>query len=93
MYCDELHPKTMYFCLTGTHFCLTHTHFCLTRRKVLLATETQHKTENIDDIYFQTCFQALVPDVQNRQLNENILFYMKKIHLKTGNPGEDFIGA
>ena len=76
LYCDELHPKTVYFGLTRTHFGLTRTHFGLTRthfgltckhfgltrthfglthRKVLLAVETQHKTKNIDDIYFQTC--------------------------------------
>ena len=82
MLCDELHPKTVYFCQTCTHFCQTCTHFCwtythfcqththfgltsthfgltcthfgLTRRKVLLATETQHETENIDEICFQT---------------------------------------
>ena len=43
LYCDELHPKTVYFCLTRTDFGLT-------PRKVLLATQTQHKTWNIDDI-------------------------------------------
>ena len=51
----------MYFCLTHIHFCLIDTDFGLTRNKVLFTTEMQHKTENIDDIYFQTsifCFPA-----------------------------------
>ena len=47
LYCDEFHPKTVYFCLTRTDFGLT-------RRKVLPAMQTQHKTGNIDDMYFQT---------------------------------------
>ena len=35
---------------------VTHHNTGLTPKKVLLATETQRKTENIDDIYFRTDF-------------------------------------